>query len=415
MPVEIISVGSEFIIQDARNNSVAVIARQLLDIGIEVDSVSFVSGQENRLEEVLRQAIGRSSLVFVVARVVSGEYDAAKRLLTRVLKKRLILNYKLLDAIKAEYEARGDTMPPTAEKQALVPTETEMLDNEKGRMPAFLFTHEQNSVILLPGQPDGIEQILKQRILPRLDPKTFRFGTVNGVIFKTCGLPLSKMKDVLKGLDWEGGQQLLNYVEDGEEISIILTVKGEIQTDVESRLRSLSEQITKRLERYVYGVGAETLEEVVGRLLTERKQTVALAESCTGGLISHKLTNVAGSSNYVERGVVAYSNDAKMSLLDVSPNIIEQHGAVSAETAVAMAEGIRWLSQTTYGVAVTGIAGPGGATPNKPVGLVFIAVASEHRGTQWRKCLFPGDRLEVKTRTAQTALDMLRGELLREK
>ena len=149
--------------------------------------------------------------------------------------------------------------------------------------------------------------------------------------------------------------------------------------------------------------------------LCSRGWMMATAESCTGGLIAHKLTNIAGSSAYMERGVVAYSNDAKMSLLDVSPNIIERHGAVSAETAVAMAEGIRWLSQTTYGVAVTGIAGPGGATPEKPVGLVFIAVASEQRGTQWRKCQFPGDRLEVKTRTAQTALDILRGELLREK
>lgn len=415
MPVEIISVGSEFIIQDARNNSVAVIARQLLDAGIEVDYISFVSGQENRLEDILRQAIGRSNLIFIVAKVLSGEYDTAKKLLTRVLKKRLILNYKLLDAIKAEYDARGDTMPPTAEKQALVPTEAEMLDNEKGRTPAFLFAHEQNSVILLPGQPDEIEQIVKQRILPRLDPKTFRFGVVNGMILKTCGLPLSSMKELLKSIDREGGQQYINYVEDGEEISIILTVKGEIQTDVESRLRLMNEQIVKKLERYIYGVGAETLEEVVGRLLTDRKATVALAESCTGGLIAHKLTNVPGSSAYVERGVVAYSNDAKMSLLDVSPNIIERHGAVSAETAVAMAEGIRWLSQTTYGVAVTGIAGPSGATPNKPVGLVFIAVASDNHGTQWRKCQFPGDRLEVKTRTAQTALDMLRGELLREK
>lgn len=415
MPVEIISVGSEFIIQDTRNNSVAVIARQLLDAGIEVDYVSFVSGQENRLEDILRQAIGRSNLVFIVAKVLSGEYDTAKKLLTRVLKKRLILNYKLLDAIKAEYEARGDTMPPTAEKQALVPTEAEMLENEKGRIPAFLFAHEQNSVILLPGQPDEIEPIVKQRILPRLDPKTFRFGAVNGMILKTCGLPLSSMKELLKSIDREGGQQYINYVEDGEEISIILTVKGEIQTDVESRLRMLNEQIVKKLERYVYGAGSETLEDVVGRLLTERKETVALAESCTGGLIAHRLTNVPGSSAYVERGVVAYSNDAKMSLLDVSPNIIERHGAVSAETAVAMAEGIRWLSQTTYGVAVTGIAGPGGATPDKPIGLVFIAVASEQHGTQWRKCQFPGDRLEVKTRTAQTALDMLRGELLREK
>ena len=415
MSAEIISVGSEFIIQDARNNGVAIIARQLLEAGIEADYVSFASGQESRLEDILRQAVERSNLIFILARVISGEYDAAKRLITRILKKRLLLNYKLLDAIQAEYEARGEAMPTAAEKQALVPTEAELIENPKGRVPGLVFSHEEKSVILLPAAPEQIEPMLKLRILPRLDPKTVRMGAVNGMILKTCGASLTKIKDLLKGIEREGGSQMLNYVEDGEDISIILTVKGEMQSEVESRLKSLEEHIRKKLEHAVYGTGAQTLEEVVGGLLLEKKRTLALAESCTGGLIAHRLTNIPGSSAYVERGVVAYSNAAKMSLLDVSPNIIERHGAVSAETAAAMAEGVRWLAQTSYGLAVTGIAGPGGGSPSKPVGLVYLAVASEAGGTHWRKCLFTGDRLEIKTKTAQTALNMLREELLNAK
>ena len=415
MSVEIISVGSEFIIQDDRNSGIAPIANHLLEAGIEIDYVSSVSAQESRLEEILRQAIQRSNLIFVLGRVISGEYDISKKLLTRILKKRLVLNYKVLDAIKRDFQERGEQMPRSAEKQALVPTDAEMLENEKGGMPGFLFNDEQNRVVLMPGNPEEIEMMLTQHILPRLDPKSFRFGSVGGIIFKSCGLPLEKVKESLKGIDRDPLSQVLNYVSDGEETSIIVTVKGDIQSDVESRLKSVKTQIKKKLGRYIYGTGSQNLEEVVGKLLLKQKRTLALAESCTGGLISSKLTDVAGSSKYFERGVVSYSNDAKISLLDVSPNVIERHGAVSPETAVAMAEGIRWIAQTDCGLAVTGIAGPGGGSREKPVGLVYIALAAEGSNTQWKKCHFSGDRLTVKNRTAQAAMDMLRHYLLKEK
>ncbi len=415
MSVEIISVGSEFIIQDYRNSGIAPIANQLLEAGIEVDYVSSVSAQESRLEEILRQAIERSILIFVLGRVVSGEYDVSKKLLTRILKKRLVLNYKVLDAIKSDFQARGELMPRSAEKQALVPTDAEMLENEKGRMPGFLFNDEQTRVVLMPGNPEEIELMLTRHILPRLDPKSFRFGAVSGIIFKSCGLPLGKVKEYLKGIDRDPLSQVLNYVSDGEETSIVVTVKGDIQSDVESRLKNIKTQIRKKLGHYFYGTGSQNLEDVVSKLLIKQKRTLALAESCTGGLISHKLTNIAGSSKYFERGVVSYSNAAKISLLDVSPDVIERHGAVSRETAVAMAEGIRWIAQTSYGLAVTGIAGPSGGTRNKPVGLVYIALASEGTDTQWKKCQFSGVRLTIKNRVAQTALDMLRHRLLKEK
>lgn len=411
MAVEIISVGSEYIIQHSRNSGVAIIAHHLLEKGIDVDYVTSVTPQESRLEEVFRQAIARSALVFVISGLSSGEYDMAKKLLTRVLKKQLVLNYKILDAINRQFEARGEVMPRSTEKQALVPTDAEILNTDRSPVPGFLFTQEDTHVALLPGNEQAIESIVVTHILARLDPKTFRFGNVGGLILKTCGLSAAQIKDYLKTLDRENRNQTLNYVTDGEETTIILTVKADTQKDRDDLLATTEAQIRKKLGQHVYGTGSQTLEEVVGALLRDQKLTLALAESCTGGLISHRLTNIPGSSEYFERGVVSYSNDAKMSLLDVSPNIIEEHGAVSAETAVAMAEGVRWLAQTSLGLSVTGIAGPGGGTEKKPVGLVYIALASAQGQTQWQRCQFTGDRVTIKTKTAQTALNILRQHL----
>lgn len=412
MAVEIISVGSEYIIQRYQHAGVAVIANLLLEAGIEIDYVSSAIGQESRLEDILRQSIERSTLIFVIGNVSSGEYDVAKKLLTRILQKRLVLNYKVLDALKKQFEAQGEVLPRTEEKRALVPTQTEMLESEQGIVPGFLFSEENKHVVLVPGDETDIEFMLKTHILPRLDPKTFRLGAASGLILKTCGLPLTQIKDRLRSLEREDRQQSLTYVSDGEEISIIVSVRGDLQQEVETRLGKLEGQIRQKLGNAVYGKGSQTLEEIVGKLLGEKKRSLALAESCTGGLIANLLTNIPGSSEYFDRGMVSYSNEAKISLLDVSPNIIEQHGAVSAETATAMAEGVRWLAQTSYGLAVTGIAGPSGATPTKPVGLVYIALASDRAETQWKRCQFSGDRLMIKKRTAQTALEMLRHQLL---
>jgi nicotinamide-nucleotide amidase len=410
--VEIISVGSEYILQHYQGSSIATIAKRLLEMGVKVDYASSIIGQENMLEEVLRQAIERSSLIIVVSGVSFGEYELTKKLVTRVLKKRLVLNYKMLDRIKAQFQSQGEEMPRSAEKQALVPAEAEILDNELGTLPGFLFTQADSCVVLLPGQTAELDAMLRTHILPRLDQKTFRQEMARTLVLKACRVSPTAIQDWMKSVERQNWHHSFNYVTDCEETTIIVTIKEDLQTDVAATLAAIEAQIRKKLGTAIYGKGSQTLEEVVGALLTERKQTLALAESCTGGLIATKLTNVPGSSKYFERGVVSYSNEAKISLLDVSPHIIETHGAVSAETAVAMAEGVRWLAQTSYGLAVTGIAGPDGGTEQKPVGLVYIALAAEQAETQWRRYQFAGDRLMVRTRTAQTALDMLRQRLL---
>lgn len=414
MPVEIISVGSEYILQRYQNNSVATIGNRLLEMGIEVDFVSLVVGQESRLEEVLRQAIERSTLIFVVGGVSSGEYDMTKKLLTRVLKKRLVLNYRILDGIKEQYQSRGEKMPRNAEKRALVPTDAEILANQLGTFPGFLFSQEDAHVVLFPGNVRELDAMLQAHILPRLESKTFRIGPMGALVLKVCGISTEGVKDLIRSVERAYRHHKINYVTDCEETSVIVTVRGDVQNFVDSKLSTIESEIRKKLGHHIYGTGSQTLEEVVGGLLAAKNQSVALAESCTGGMIASKLTNIPGSSEYFERGVVSYSNEAKTSLLDVSPTVLEKHGAVSAETAMAMAEGVRWIAQTTYGLSVTGIAGPGGGSPQKPVGLVYIGLSSEQGKTQWQRYTFSGDRLIIRTKAAQTALNMLRQQLLTE-
>ncbi len=415
MSVEIISVGSEFIVQDYRNTRIAAIANLLLEAGLEIDYVCAVSDQEDRVEDLLRQAISRSNLIFVSGGALSGEYDTLKKLLTRILKKRLVLNERILGTIKERFREQGEVMPRTAEKFALVPHETNVLENEIGTLPGFLFADENTHVVLLPDNAAEIERMLRLHVLPRIDAKTFQSGATRRVILKTCGMTPETIKDHLKRIERENLRHVLSYVRNGEETSVIITVRSDIPTEVEQKLEGIEQHVRKILGDAVYGSGAQTLEEVVGDLLTEQQKTVALAESCSGGLIANKLTNIAGSSAYFERGVVTYSNDAKITMLDVSPHILESHGAVSAETAVAMAEGARWLARTTFGLAVTGIAGPSGGTAAKPVGLVYIALAAEEAKTHWKRYHFSGSRLSVKHQTAQAALDMLRQQLIHSK
>lgn len=411
MPVEIISVGSEYIVQRDTANSTAVIAARLLENGVDVDYVSAVVGQEERLEAVLRQAIERSTLIFVVGGVSSGDYDITKKLLTRVLKKRLVLNYRVLDAIKAQYAEQGEAMPRHAEKRALVPTDADILTNDIGTVSGFLFTRDHAHVVLLPGNMHELDVMMQQHIVPRLDAKTFRVASGGACVLKTCGIPVERLKDALRTLERAYRQYKITYVTDCEETMIVVTMRGEGPGFVDFKRDDVESKIRKKLGAAVYGTGTQSLEEVVGALLRNRQHSVALAESCTGGMIAERLTDIPGSSAYFERGVVSYSNAAKMALLDVPPAMLEKHGAVSAETAVAMAEGVRWIAQATYGLSVTGIAGPDGGTREKPVGLVYIALASEQQQTHWHRYNFEGDRRMIRTRAAQTALNLLRQHL----
>ncbi len=409
--VEIISVGQDLASGQTQNLGAAVVARELLQAGVEVDYTTFVGNREDYLEETLRQALLRSGLIFVLGGLGSHRYDITKKILSRVLNKRLVLDYKVLDKIKERFEKRGEVMPRAEEKQALILSETELLENPVGMSPGFLFHQGEAVVIALPGDPVEIKSIWTQEVLPRLDLQGLKKVPSDTLILKTCGLAESILEEWVRSVVRSQGNTTFSLIPYGEEVEIAIEVKGESLEEVEALRRDLEYKLRRKLGSYLYGTGEQTLEEVVGSLLVLNRKTLAVAESCTGGLICHRLTNVEGSSRYFERGIISYSNEAKMSLLDVSPEIIREKGPVSAEAAIAMAEGVRWISQTSLGLATTGIAGPSGGTPEKPVGLVYIALAAEGRETKSERFYFSGDRNFIKLRASQMGLDMIRRHL----
>lgn len=410
--IEIISVSQDLISGQASNPGIGVIARELLQAGVEVDYATLVGSREENLEEALRQALLRSSLIFILGGLGSNRYDITKKILSRVLNKRLVLDYKILDKIKERFQRRGEVMPRTEEKQALILAETEVLENPIGIAPGFLFMQDGIIIVALPGDLAEIKAFWSREVLPRLNLEGLKKEPSGTLIFKTCGLAESTLDDWLRSIVRSQEDLNISLIPYGEEIEILIGLKGESPEELDGLRQEIEHKIKRKLGSYLYGAGEQTLEEVVGSLLLTHQKTLAVAESCTGGLLCHLITNVGGSSQYFERGIISYSNEAKISLLDVSLQIIREKGPVSAEAAVAMAEGARWISQASLGLATTGIAGPTGGTLEKPVGLVYIALAAEGRETKFERFYFQGDRGSIKLRAAQRGLDMVRRHLL---
>jgi nicotinamide-nucleotide amidase len=271
-------------------------------------------------------------------------------------------------------------------------------------------------MIALPGVPSEMKAMTEQSVVPLLAAqfhrsKQARLHPITRLVFHTWGLPESDVDAKLQGLIQKRTPIALGLLASPIGVLVSLTTKAH-RSIKQAMLQSLAEEVRTRLREWIYAEGHDTMEEVVGRLLVEQGLTVAVAESCTGGLIGHRLTQVPGSSAYVDRGALCYSNRSKTEMLGVSAGLFEQHGAVSREVAAAMARGMRERAGVSVAVSVTGIAGPGGATKTKPVGLVYIGLDGGNSDTVVKECRFHGDRFVIKQRAAQAALDLLRRWLI---
>ncbi len=264
-------------------------------------------------------------------------------------------------------------------------------------------------IIALPGVPAEMEQMFLQSALPILKEKIrAALSPVVRRVFHTFGLPEADVDDKLKGVCRADGAVDLGLLASPLGVLVSLTTRPRSVSQAGADMDVLADVVRRRLGDWIYAEGRDQMEEVVGRLLIQRGRTVALAESCTGGLIGHRLTQVPGSSAYLDRSVVCYSNAAKTDMLGVQPELIQRHGAVSAPVAEAMARGVRERSRTDLGLSVTGIAGPGGATDTKPVGLVYVALDAGDGRPAVKEFRFHGDRQVIKLRSSQAALDLLR-------
>jgi nicotinamide-nucleotide amidase len=321
-----------------------------------------------------------------------------------------MLDENVLAEIRQRFQSFGVSMPERNSRQAMVIEDAEVLPNPNGTAPGMFLDHNGTAIVLLPGPPREIKPMFENHVVNRLAARSPGLKVVRRML-RVAGMGESAVDEKIAPVysQYENPQTTILFNQ--SEIEIHLTAHGRTEDDANALLDRLSEQIEERLGNSVFAFTGETMEQVVGLRLTVGGYTLGVAESCTGGLLAQRLTDIAGSSKYFIEGVVAYSNEAKIHTLGVEPILLLEHGAVSAVVAEAMAEGIRNRAKTDFGLSITGIAGPGGGTEEKPVGLVYIALAMES-GTEHRKLNIPGDRNLVRWRASQAALDLLRRRLM---
>lgn len=406
---EIIAIGSELLLGGAPETNSLFLADELLKIGLEVRFKSVVGDDPKDIEAVLRQALARAHLVITTGGLGPTRDDLTRRIVARVTERRLVLHEPTLAAITQRLAARHRTVTAEQTTQALIPMRAEVIPNPVGTAPGFFLVKDERALMCLPGPSFEIHRMFPEGGVARLEAfvgKAAR-GTLVRRRLRTYGLIESELDARLKDV-YETEAKAVIGLQAGEHgVDVSVTVRDAHARTAEAVLKRVERAVREKVGDHLYAAGNQTMEGVVAMKLKAKGITVAVAESCTGGLIAQRLTSVPGSSAYFERGVVTYSNRAKVDLLLVPESLIRAKGAVSAEVAMAMAEGVRTQSGADLAVAVTGIAGPTGGTKEKPVGLVFLALADK-RATVSQSHLFGGDREGIRFRASQAALDLLR-------
>jgi nicotinamide-nucleotide amidase len=410
MKVEIVAVGTELLSPDFQDTNSLHLTAGLNAIGLQVAFKTVVGDDEGDLASALRTALARSRVVLCMGGLGPTEDDRTRETMAGLLGRRLVFSPAIRARIRERFKRRHLPMAPSNLKQCYVIDGAEVLENPNGTAPGLWLGTRRNLIALLPGPPREILPMFGKEVVPRLA----RYGeglTVRRII-RLTGLGESAMEMRLKPIYAKvpAGVTVTTLAAAGD-LSIRLTYSGAGPRESgDLALDRLERAIDRALGPWIYSRDGAALEEVVGGLLRAKAKTIACAESCTGGLIGHRLTEVPGSSDYFLESAVVYSDRAKVRRLGVPAPLIVKHGAVSAQVARAMAQGIRRTSGADLGLAVTGIAGPGGGTPRKPVGLVYIAL-SRGRGVTVVRSLFFGGRTQVKFQSSQKALDLVRKAL----
>ncbi|MFZ0213410.1 MAG: competence/damage-inducible protein A [Candidatus Acidiferrales bacterium] len=406
MDAEIIAVGSELLTPYRLDTNSLFLTAELNRLGFQVRRKIVVGDHDEDLRDAFRRAIDRADVVVSCGGLGPTADDRTREIVAELLGRKLKLNDAILRHIQERFRKFGRAMPEVNVRQAMVPEGAEPLENTRGTAPGLWIDSGGKILVLLPGPPGELQPMFVQEVKPRLARRGGKLRLYTREL-RITGLPESEVDQRIAPI-------CAQYP--GTDTTILFSA-GEIQlhprlwSDDERAAIKLLDEIVKgfaiALGEHLFTTSGETLESVVAKELQERHATIAVAESCTGGMLAARLTNVAGSSSYFLGGVVSYSNDLKSAWVDVPRELIEAKGAVSSEVALALAEGIRRRAGATLGVGITGIAGPGGGSAEKPVGLVHIAIADEktHKECSFR---FPGDRDRIRTQATQTALDMVR-------
>ncbi len=410
MKVEIINTGTELLLGAVVNTHLSYLAQKLLPLGLTVQRQVTVGDDHLIIRVAFAEAIERADLVIATGGLGPTSDDITRDVVAELTERKLVFHPEIMERIEARFRHRRFPMPESVRVQAMVPEGAIVLTNDHGTAPGLALEHKGKWIILLPGPPRELKPMLEEVVRPLLREK-LTLPIVDVRTFRTCGIGESMVEEIV-------GKQLLalpgcevGYCARPSEVDLRIIVRAKTQTEARSIADRAQDIIRQNLGEWIFGSNDDRLEAVILKALAARKQTLAVAESCTGGLLANRLTNIPGSSDVFRNGCVTYSNESKTRLVGVSASLIEQHGAVSEPVARAMAEGVRAGSATDYGIGITGIAGPTGGTPQKPVGLVYIALASAG-GTRCIEQRINYDRETFKFVATQYALDLLRRVLM---
>lgn len=412
MKAKIITIGDEILIGQILNTNAAFIGEKLVENGIDISESVVVGDDEESILKEFRNAFENNELIIVTGGLGPTHDDLTLDCIVKFFNTELVESEEVLNDIKITFEKRGRKLTPSNIEQAKVPKIADIIRNHNGTAPGTWIEKDGKIFISLPGVPFEMKEMITGYIIPRLSEKLS--AKKNKRIIKsllTTGIPESFLYERLGDIGELLQGNALAFLPSQFGVRLRITVIGEDADDAENQLTRIEQQIRAKVGQYIYGTENDTLEEVVANLLIDRGLTIAAAESCTGGLISHRLTNINGSSKYYERGFITYSNGAKVEHLKIDEDLVIKYGAVSLEVARLMAEGVKAVSGTDIGIAATGIMGPTGATFDKPVGLVYIGFCDSKICTA-KEFRFGDDRLLNKDRTSQAALDMIRRNLL---
>jgi nicotinamide-nucleotide amidase len=401
--IAVLTTGDELVNGEMSDTNTARIAQLLGAWGYAVRESRAVGDDEAEIEAALHDMTARREVIIGTGGLGPTDDDLTARVAARTFGRRLVLNEEALAQIRRFFEQKNREMHPRNEKQALLPQKSVILPNRLGTAPGFYLRHGNCDLFFLPGVPREMIAMLEEQVLPRLQERSGGSTPLQERILKVFGLSEPKIEELFVQAPLAQGVQLA-YGVDFPFVHVKLRASG---SEAGEQLDRAELHARKLLEPFVFAVGKETLAANVARMLTDANLTLALAESCTGGLVSQMLTDIPGASRFLERGAVTYSNSAKRDWLQVPDEILRQDGAVSRACARAMARGIRHSAGTDLGLAVTGIAGPDGGTPEKPVGTVFLALsaADQERVQGYR---FSGDREQIRRISACMALEWLR-------
>ena len=412
MKAYLISIGDELLIGQTINTNVALIGNLISDNNISIVKSTVIGDDVKVILDELELASGRADLIICTGGLGPTHDDVTRNAFVQYFKTELVHNDDVLEDIKSMLKRRGRELKKSHEDQAMVPKVAHIIRNENGTAPGYWIEKDDKIFIVMPGVPYEMKAMMNNYVTPKLiekigEPKEF----IKKVTLQTTGLPESVVAERLGNIEelLEGAQ--LAFLPNQYGVRLRVTVKSDIEEQANNLLLEIEQKIRSKIGRYIYGRGDENLEDVVGRLLKERELRISVAESCTGGGLADRITNINGSSQYFERGVVTYSNAAKVELLKVDEDIMLEKGAVSAEVAMQMAEGIKSISGTDIGVSLTGIMGPTGSVSDKPVGTVYIGYCDDKVCTA-KRFQFGEDRVLNKNRATQAALEMVRRSLL---